>query len=89
MLCRFRFRLNGGFSAGFLRLNVYGFPVPFLSVYFLFLSVLLVPLIFLLAVYFSLSFSSGCVAFASLLLPIEWQLRSRLLMECFDVEIEE
>jgi hypothetical protein len=37
--CRFRFRLHGGFVAGFLRLNAFGFtaPHPFVSVYISFL----------------------------------------------------
>jgi hypothetical protein len=52
MQFRFRFRLNGGFVAGFLRLNAYGFSVPFLSV-------LLVPFLFFLSVYFSFSYLIG------------------------------
>ncbi len=41
---RFRFRLNGGFVAGFLRLNAYGFadPSPFLSLSRSHLSLLIV-----------------------------------------------
>jgi hypothetical protein len=40
MQCRSRFRLNGGFAAGFVRLNAFGFVAPSP---FLFISLLLAP----------------------------------------------
>jgi hypothetical protein len=46
-------------------------------------------LLYSLSVYFSLSVSSDSVTFASLSLPTEWRLRSRLSMECIQLRKRE
>jgi hypothetical protein len=71
---RFRFRQNGGFVVGFVRLNTNGFLASFLSVY-LSSSLLLLQISRLKNMLFFW-------LLLSLLVPTKWRLRSRLPTEC-------